>query len=63
MYMTMKKTYIAPALDVQHVQAEMMIAASITGIGGNSGLEMGEGNAPEDADVKDGNFFGESIFD
>ena len=63
MYMTMKKTYMTPALDIQRVQTEMMIAASITKIGGDSGLELGEGEAPGEADVKDGNFFGESIFD
>ena len=41
-----------------------MIAASITGVGGNSGIQMGtDETAPAEADVKDGNFFGESIFD
>ena len=41
-----------------------MIAASITRIGGDSGIGMGDANAPipDDADVK-GNFYGESIFD
>ena len=49
---------------VHHVQTETMIAASITGVGGNSGITQGTGNEiPMEADVKEGNFFGESIFE
>ena len=60
----MKKTYIIPTLSEHNVQTEMLIAASITSVGGNSGLGMGEGDTPTDADVKDaGNYFGESIFE
>lgn len=60
----MKKTYMTPALYVHHVQTETMIAASITGVGGNSGITQGTGNEiPMEADVKEGNFFGESIFE
>ena len=60
----MKKTYIIPALSEHNVQTETLIAASITTVGGNSGLGMGEGDTPTDADVKDaGNYFGESIFE
>ena len=60
----MKKTYMTPALYVHHVQTETMIAASITGVGGNSGIGMGsEEVIPVEADVKEGNFFGESIFE
>jgi hypothetical protein len=58
----MKKTYISPAMDVTYMVAEQMIAASITGIGGNSGIGQGTGEVPTDADVK-GNFYGETIFD
>ncbi|MBR4534066.1 MAG: hypothetical protein IKO85_05970 [Bacteroidaceae bacterium] len=58
----MKKKYMTPALDVQYVQEETMIAASITGIGGDTDIELGVGDAPEEADVKE-NFYGESIFD
>lgn len=58
----MKKTYMIPALYVQRVQIEQMVAASITTIGGNSGIDLGEGDAPAEADVK-GNPFGETIFD
>ena len=55
---------MTPAVYVHHVQTETMIAASITGVGGNSGIGMGsEEVIPEVADVKEGNFFGESIFE
>ena len=50
----MKKTYIIPALTEQRVQTEMMIAGSITGVGGDSGLQPGEGETPGEADVKRG---------
>lgn len=64
----MKKTYIVPALHVQRVQAEQMIAASITGVGGNSGIQMGEPDptagpgVPTEADTK-GNFFGDAVWE
>ena len=58
----MKKTYIAPELYMQLIQAEQMIAASITAVGGNSGIDMGTGETPAEADVK-GNFFGDSPWD
>jgi hypothetical protein len=59
----MKKTYMTPALEVQYVQFEQMIALSITGVGGNSGIGIGkDDDLPEEADVK-GNPFGDSIFD
>ncbi len=56
------KKYIAPALDELNVNAEMMIAGSITDIGGNSGIEFGTEDTPTEADVK-GSFYGETIFD
>ncbi|MBQ7442783.1 MAG: hypothetical protein IJS59_02800 [Bacteroidaceae bacterium] len=59
----MKKTYMTPALSEQHIMVEMLIAASITGVSGNSGIQMGDEDIPEEADVKDGYYFGESIFD
>ena len=60
----MKKTYIIPALSEYNVQTETLIAASITGVAGNSGIQMGNEDAPAEADVKDGgNYFGETIFD
>ena len=48
----MKKTYIIPATKVESTVVEEMIAASITGIGGDSDLGLGKGDAPDDADVK-----------
>jgi hypothetical protein len=59
----MKKTYMTPVLDVKHVQAETMIAASITSIAGDTNdLEFGLDDAPEEADVKE-NYFGETLFE
>lgn len=55
---------MAPDTLVQNVMPEMLIAASITTVGGNSGIGMGTGETPTEADVKDdGNFYGESLFD
>ena len=48
----MKKTYIIPATRVESGVAEEMIASSITNIGGESGLPIGYGETPTDADVK-----------
>jgi len=58
----MKKTYMIPALYVQRVQAEQMIAASIRNVGGNSGIQINDGEAPEQADAK-GNFFGDAAWE
>ena len=61
----MKKKYMTPALDVQYVQEETMIAASITGVSGDAGIQRGNDEDVDDiyeADVKD-NYYGESIFD
>lgn len=49
-------------MDVTYMVATQMLAGSVTGVGGNSGIGMGDGDTPSEADVK-GNFFGESIFD
>ena len=49
----MKKTYVIPATKVEAAVIEEMIAASITGIGGDSGIGLGDGDAPGDADVKE----------
>lgn len=60
----MKKTYITPVTDICQMDAEQMVAASITSVGGNSGIEMGDDDTPTEADIKEaGNFFGESIFE
>ena len=54
--LTMKKTYIIPAMIVVPFVATQVIAASITGIGGNSGLEIGDGEIPGTADIKEFDF-------
>ena len=58
----MKKTYIIPVTEVSFAEAEQIIAASITEIGGDSGLKRGEGDTPDNADAKEFDFFGEEIF-
>ena len=62
----MKKTYIIPALHVQRVQAEQMIAVSITGVGGNADIEVADPNpttgVPTNADTK-GNFYGDAVWE
>ncbi|MBO7068263.1 MAG: hypothetical protein J6W52_06240 [Bacteroidaceae bacterium] len=49
----MKKTYIIPATEISHGIVEEMIAASITNIGGDSDLKLGEGDIPDEADVRE----------
>ena len=49
----MKKIYIIPATKVEAAVIEEMIAASIAGVSGNSGLELGTGETPDEADVKE----------
>ena len=58
----MKKNYMKPALQPMDMGMENMLAGSITNVGGNSGIGMGTGDAPEEADVN-ANPFGDSIFD
>ncbi len=57
----MKKTYIIPATKVESAVAEQMIAASITGIGGDSGLQISS-EIPDEGDVKEFEFFGDEAF-
>ena len=49
----MKKTYIIPATEISQGVVEEMIAASITGIGGDSGLGLGDDDIPDYADVRE----------
>ena len=48
----MKKTYINPMIEVSLAEVEQIIAASITDIAGNSDLGLGDGEIPDEADVK-----------
>jgi hypothetical protein len=51
--MVMKKTkYIAPDFTFTEYIEEELICASITNIGGNAGIEEGEGEAPTEADSR-----------
>ena len=51
--MTMsKKNYIAPVLYLEDMETEEMICNSIAGIEGDSGLELGIGDVPEDAESR-----------
>ena len=55
----MKKIYIIPATKVEAAVIEEMIASSITSVGGNSGLGLGDGDAPDVADTKESDGFWE----
>ena len=47
-----KNAYLAPSVEVIDLGPESMIAASITSIGGNSGLGLGNnGETPTSADA------------
>lgn len=59
----MKKTYLTPLTIVEFTQAETMMAASIRNVGGDAGIKLGTDAAPDEADTKEHNTFGESIFD
>ena len=48
----MKKTYIIPAMMAVPFVATQVIAASITHVGGDSGLDLGDGEIPVEGDVK-----------
>ncbi len=48
------KKYIAPALDELNVNAEIMIAGSITSIDGDADIEFGTDETPTSADAKSG---------
>ena len=48
----MKKVYMAPATETMNTEMENIICASVTTVGGNSGITMGEGDAPASADSR-----------
>ena len=49
-----KKTYISPAIKNETaLETESMIAASITDVGGDSGIGIGTGETPTNADTKE----------
>ena len=61
--LAMEKKYIIPAIEVSLAEVEQIIAASITGIGGDSGLGMNTGETPDEGNVKESDFFGDDSFD
>ena len=48
----MKKSYLQPETEVLNVNVVEMLAGSITKVDGDSGVGLGEGEAPTTADVK-----------
>ena len=56
----MKKTYIIPTTEISQGVVEEMIAASITNVDGDSGIGLGTGETPNEADVKES---GDSFWD
>lgn len=48
----MKKTYISPVVSEQVLATEQLLANSITEIGGDSGIEIGDEEPPAEADTK-----------
>ena len=59
----MKKTYITPQTHVDIAQAEMMMAVSITGFGGDAEIDLGDGEVPDEADVREYGGYDDSDFD
>ena len=51
----MKKEYMAPAIKINDAELEaLMNPASITEVGGNSGIGLGDGDTPGEADARYG---------
>ncbi len=50
----MKKVYMTPLVTIEKLTIENMIATSITGVDGNTGITKGnDAEAPETADARD----------
>ena len=56
----MKKRYIVPTLRTLNLDSVKIIATSIKSIGGNSGIGLGDGEVPTEANTK-ANFAGEEF--
>ena len=59
----MKKTYIIPAMVVFPFVATQTIAVSVTGVDGDTDIEIGEGDVPGTADVKNFGNLNRNIWD
>lgn len=46
------KAYITPESTIETMAGEQLICASVTGIGGDSGIEMGVDETPDEADSR-----------
>ena len=53
----MKKAYMTPLATIEEITVENIIATSITSVGGDAGIEQGEGEAPNEADAKGRNAY------
>ncbi len=51
-----KKQYIAPCLKATEVTLAQMTCASITAVGGDAGITLGDGDTPDSADGRRGGF-------
>lgn len=48
----MKKVYMAPAVKINDAELGDLLQASITGVGGDSNIEIGTGETPTEADAR-----------
>ena len=48
-----KKSYIIPSIEVSFAEVEQIIAASVMNIDGDSNLGLGDGEIPDEADVRE----------
>ena len=48
----MKKNYLSPVIAAKDAELLTMLNASITNIGGDSGIQPGEGTPPGNADTR-----------
>ena len=54
-----KKVYVIPAIDVEIIKLTPLMLGSITHVGGDSGIGLGDGEIPNTAD---GRLFDDSDF-
>ena len=50
----MKKTYMKPLIKVKMIISDCILAGSGISVGGNTGIEIGEGDPPHTASSKTG---------
>ena len=48
-----KKSYIIPSIEVSFAEVEQIIAASVMNIDGDTNLGLGDGEIPDEADVRE----------